>query len=99
MLTPSEYRYFYASHRQRGLLMLSEAERNDAIATLIEAGRTRKQAVQPSVTWPDITIEDAYAISRAVAERRVAKGGRIVGHKVGLTSKAMQRSSKIDEPD
>ena len=79
--------------------MLTEDERQKAVASLIAADKTKKQAIQPSVSWPHIEIEDAYAISGAVAAHRVSEGARIVGHKVGLTSKAMQRSSKIDEPD
>src|SRR5262249_27048809 len=61
--------------------------------------KERKQATQLSTTWPDITIEDAYAISTEVANRKIAAGARLIGHKVGLTSKAMQRSSQINEPD
>lgn len=79
--------------------MLSDAERNDAADRLVEAGRTRKQAVQLSTTWPDMTIEDAYAIQNEVARRRMAGGAKLIGHKIGLTSKAMQRSTMIDEPD
>src|ERR1700753_3355412 len=79
--------------------MMSEADRNKAADILIAAEKTRKQAVQLSKTWPDITMEDAYAISTEVAKRRMADGARLIGHKVGLTSKAMQRSSQIDEPD
>ncbi len=63
------------------------------------AAKARKQAVQISKTWPDISFDDAYAISTEVAKRRVAAGAKLIGHKVGLTSKAMQRSSQIDEPD
>jgi 2-oxo-hept-3-ene-1,7-dioate hydratase len=51
------------------------------------------------VTFPDITFEDAYAISTEVAKRKLTAGARLIGHKVGLTSKAMQQSSQIDEPD
>lgn len=79
--------------------MLSESERNQAIETLLEANRTKKPCVQLSTTWPGITIDDAYAISHGVAKTRLARGARIVGHKIGLTSKAMQASSQIDEPD
>ena len=79
--------------------MLSEADRKKAADILIAAERDRKQAVQLSTTWPDITIEDSYAISSEVARRKIAAGARLIGHKVGLTSKAMQRSSMIDEPD
>jgi len=79
--------------------MLSEADRQKAADILIAAEKDRQQAVQLSVTFPSITIEDSYAISTEVAKRKVAAGARLIGHKVGLTSKAMQRSSQIDEPD
>jgi 2-oxo-hept-3-ene-1,7-dioate hydratase len=79
--------------------MLSNADRNKAADILITAEKERKQAVQLTKTWPDITMEDAYAISTEVANRKIAAGARLIGHKVGLTSKAMQRSSQIDEPD
>ena len=79
--------------------MLSTADRKKAADILIAAEKERKQAVQLSTTWPDITIEDSYAISTEVAQRKIAAGAKLIGHKVGLTSKAMQRSSMIDEPD
>ena len=79
--------------------MMLKADRNKAADTLLAAEKARKQAVQISKTWPDITMEDAYAISTEVAKRKIAAGAKLIGHKVGLTSKAMQRSSQIDEPD
>ena len=79
--------------------MLSDAERKKAADILMAAQRDRKQATQLHITFPDITIEDSYAISTEVAQRKVKAGARLIGHKVGLTSKAMQRSSMIDEPD
>jgi 2-oxo-hept-3-ene-1,7-dioate hydratase len=79
--------------------MMSEADRKKAADTLMAAEKERKQAVQLTKTWPSITMEDAYAISTEVANRKIAAGARLIGHKVGLTSKAMQRSSQIDEPD
>jgi 2-oxo-hept-3-ene-1,7-dioate hydratase len=79
--------------------MLSDADRQKAAAILLAAATERKQAVQLSKTFPAITIEDSYAISTEVAKRKIASGARLIGHKVGLTSKAMQRSSQIDEPD
>ena len=79
--------------------MLSEVDRKKAADILLAAEKERKQAVQLSTTWPDIAIEDSYAISTEVANRKIAAGARLIGHKVGLTSKAMQRSSQIDEPD
>jgi len=79
--------------------MLSDADRNKAADILMNAEKERKQAVQLTKTFPGITIEDSYAISSEVAKRKIAAGARLIGHKVGLTSKAMQRSSQIDEPD
>jgi 2-oxo-hept-3-ene-1,7-dioate hydratase len=79
--------------------MMSDADRRKAADILLAAEKERKQAVQLSTTWPGITIEDAYAISTEVASRKIAAGAKLIGHKVGLTSKAMQRSSQIDEPD
>ena len=79
--------------------MLSNDERARAADILLEAERTRTPAVQLSKTYPHIEIADSYAIQREVTARKVALGRRIIGHKVGLTSKAMQQSSQIDEPD
>ena len=79
--------------------MLSDADRKKAADILMVAQKERKQAVQLHVTFPDITIEDSYAISTDVMQRKVRAGAKLIGHKVGLTSKAMQRSSMIDEPD
>ncbi len=79
--------------------MLSDADRNKAADQLMQAERDRKPAVQLSKTWPDIKIEDSYAISSEVTRRKIAQGAKLIGHKVGLTSKAMQQSSQIDEPD
>src|SRR5712672_1467467 len=79
--------------------MLSDADRKIAADILMNAEKTRQQAVQLSTTFPGITIDDAYAVSTEVANRKMAAGSKLIGHKVGLTSKAMQRSSQIDEPD
>src|SRR5437016_13076194 len=79
--------------------MLSESERKKAVQLLLTAEAERKQMLQLSKTWPHITIEDAYAIQTEIVRHKVAGGAKIIGHKIGLTSKAMQQSSQIDEPD
>jgi 2-oxo-hept-3-ene-1,7-dioate hydratase len=79
--------------------MLSQADRMKAADILMEAHRTKKQATQLHITFPNITIEDSYAISTEVSQRKIKAGAKLIGHKVGLTSKAMQRSSNISEPD
>jgi 2-oxo-hept-3-ene-1,7-dioate hydratase len=79
--------------------VLSKADRDKAADLLMLAEKDRKPVVQLSKTWPDITIEDAYAISSEVTRRKIAAGAQLIGHKIGLTSKAMQQSSQINEPD
>jgi 2-oxo-hept-3-ene-1,7-dioate hydratase len=79
--------------------MLTNEERSRAVDILMEAGRARQPATQLSKTFPHIEIADSYAIQSEVIARRVAEGRRVIGHKIGLTSKAMQQSSQIDEPD
>jgi 2-oxo-hept-3-ene-1,7-dioate hydratase len=53
----------------------------------------------PSFDYPDLDLEDAYAIQRAWVELDVAAGRTVVGHKIGLTSQAMQQQMQIDRPD
>lgn len=79
--------------------MLTPQERLQAVDILMNAERDRRQATLLTDTFPAIEIEDSYAISTAVVERNMAAGARLIGHKVGLTSKAMQASSRINEPD
>lgn len=70
-----------------------------AAARLDQAERTREQVGQFSLEHPSISIEDAYAIQRAWVARKIEAGRKLVGHKIGLTSRAMQVSSNITEPD
>jgi 2-oxo-hept-3-ene-1,7-dioate hydratase len=70
-----------------------------AAVRLHHAEQTRTQIRQVSQDHADITIADAYAIQKAWIELKVAKGRVIKGHKIGLTSKAMQSALNIDEPD
>jgi len=70
-----------------------------AAERLHHAEKTRQQIRQLSLDHPGITIEDAYAIQKAWIEIKVAEGRVVKGHKIGLTSKAMQSALGIDEPD
>lgn len=79
--------------------MLTDAQRHEVVKSLLESHRTKVQGDRPSALFPEIEIEDSYAISSALAAARVKDGAKIIGHKIGLTSKAMQAASKIDEPD
>lgn len=66
---------------------------------LHQAERTRRPVPLLSQSHPGMSVEDAYRVSRAWASLKVAQGRAVVGHKIGLTSKAMQRAAQIDEPD
>jgi len=66
---------------------------------LDDAERSHQQLRQFSLEYPEITVEDAYAIQRAWMRHKLANGRILKGHKIGLTSRAMQRSSNITEPD
>ena len=79
--------------------MLTAQQRQDAADAILKAEQTRLVCPQPSKTWPDMTLEDAYDVQRRWADARLAGGAKIVGRKIGLTSRAMQQASKITEPD
>jgi 2-oxo-hept-3-ene-1,7-dioate hydratase len=68
-------------------------------AELDESEKSRVQVEHFSKRYPGMTIEDGYAISRAWVGMKIAEGRQVRGHKIGLTSRAMQQSSQIDEPD
>ena len=79
--------------------MVSQTDRQKAAEMLLQAERERKPIQQLSTLWPDINFDDAYAVQGLVQGQKIRNGRRLIGHKVGLTSKAMQRSSQITEPD
>ena len=67
-----------------------------------ELNQSEKSHVQIehfSKRYPGMTIEDGYRINRAWMQIKLAEGRTVIGHKIGLTSRAMQVSSQIDEPD
>jgi len=66
---------------------------------LDEAERTNTQLRQFSLEHPEMTIDDAYSVQKAWVDLKLKRGRIIQGHKIGLTSKAMQASSNISEPD
>ena len=79
--------------------MSTEDERRRAAEEILRAERERVPIQQLSRTFPNMEIEDAYRVQDLWAEARIAKGARVIGHKIGLTSRAMQMASKITEPD
>ena len=80
--------------------MMMETSQHVALARELDhAERTRVQVEQFSRRHPTMTIADSYAIQREWVRLQCAAGRRIVGHKIGLTSRAMQIASQITEPD
>ena len=79
--------------------MFSDEQIQAASRRLQHAEQAREQIRQFSLQFPDMTIDDAYAIQKAWVTLKVESGRAIKGHKVGLTSRAMQQSSQINEPD
>ena len=66
---------------------------------LWDADRTAKPVAPLTERYPDLVLEDAYAIQTINIDRRVAAGQRVIGRKVGLTSAPMQKLLGVDEPD
>ena len=66
---------------------------------LAEADRTHGVIPRITARYPEASVEDAYAIQSIWRDRMVASGRRLVGRKIGLTSKAMQQATGITEPD
>ncbi|WP_099251112.1 2-keto-4-pentenoate hydratase [Mycobacterium sp. shizuoka-1] len=79
--------------------MLSVSTRDELAADLAEAERTRVPMTPLTANHPDIDVVDAYEIQLINIRQRIAEGARVVGHKVGLSSEAMQKMMGVDEPD
>lgn len=78
---------------------LESATHKSLAKELVESQATRKPIEQFSRRFPEMTIADSYAIQRAWMQHELASGARVIGHKIGLTSRAMQIASQITEPD
>ena len=79
--------------------MLEPQQIQDAALALDQAERTRVQVRQLTLQYPELTMQDAYAVQQAWVAHKIAAGRRVRGHKIGLTSRAMQTAMNIDTPD
>ncbi len=79
--------------------MLPPSTIGELARELYQARKTRTQVRHFSKRHPGMTIEDGYAIQRAWVALELADGRSVRGRKIGLTSRAMQQASQIDEPD
>lgn len=79
--------------------MLDQSQIEAAASALDAAERERVQTGLLSLKHPDMTMDDAYAVQAAWVKRKIGAGRRVIGWKIGLTSKAMQYALNIDIPD
>src|ERR671919_2834488 len=79
--------------------MLSAEVRDQLAADLAQAERSRVPIAPLTDGNPTIDVVDAYEIQLINIRQRVAEGAKVVGHKVGLSSEAMQKMMNVDEPD
>ncbi len=79
--------------------MLTPQQIAGAVATLHNAELSRVQVRALTLSYPQMDLEDAYAVQKGWVERKLAEGRKVVGYKIGLTSRAMQMAMKIDTPD
>ncbi len=69
-------------------------------ADLLLAAYQSRAAIDPlAETFPGLALDDAYEIQLLQIRRRISAGARVKGHKVGLTSAAMQRQMGVSQPD
>ena len=81
-------------------LAMLDAKTIEAIADeLLEAGRTRTPVPRLTARYPEMTVEDSYAVQQLWRRRNEEAGRTLVGRKIGLTSRAMQAATGITEPD
>lgn len=79
--------------------MLPPDDVTHAANALYDAERNREQISPLSIAYPDMDMDDAYAVQKAWVDRKVDEGRSITGYKIGLTSRAMQMAMNIDTPD
>lgn len=79
--------------------MLTEEQLTRIADDLAEAEKNRTMIPRLTATYPDMTVEDSYAVQKLWRARGEAAGRRLVGRKIGLTSKVMQEATGITEPD
>jgi 2-oxo-hept-3-ene-1,7-dioate hydratase len=81
------------------MLMLPQDTILQLARELYDARKSRTQVRHFSQRFPDMTVDDGYAVQRAWVALEIADGRSIKGRKIGLTSRAMQQASQISEPD
>jgi len=71
---------------------------SDAVQRLVKNRESREVAPPLSETAPDLTLEQGYAIQRALEKTLVERGDRVVGWKAGFTNATLQEAYGVSEP-
>lgn len=82
-----------------GNTALSEDQVADAARRLLAAESDHQPIRQLSLQYPEMTVDDAYRVQRALTAAKLAAGKTVKARKIGLTSRAMQQAVSITEPD
>ena len=77
--------------------MLDDNAVTDAARRLLAASSSRKPIRQLSLQYPDMTVEDAYRVQRALVAAKIAEGRTVRARKIGLTLRAMQQAVSITD--
>jgi len=80
-------------------MTLTPERADELAAALYDARRTRVPVPPLTDGDPSLTLEDAYLVQQGVVRRYLDDGDRVVGYKLGLTSKPMQQMLGVDSPD
>lgn len=78
-------------------LSTDQIETEAALLDTAEISAT--QIRQTTSVYPDMTLDEAYQVQTAWLQRKLKRGEQVVGHKIGLTSRAMQEAMNIATPD
>ncbi|MEY8209456.1 2-oxo-hept-4-ene-1,7-dioate hydratase [Corynebacterium sp. MNWGS58] len=79
--------------------MLSKQQQIAIADELAQAEKDHKPVELLTKRFPEMTVEDSYAVQAEWVRRGIADGRTLVGRKIGLTSKVMQEATGITEPD
>jgi 2-keto-4-pentenoate hydratase len=72
----------------------------DRCAAVLDGAESSRRPIEPLTNrFPGLTVPEAYRIQQANVERRLKRGEHVVGHKIGLTARAMQEMFGVNEPD
>lgn len=80
-------------------MSLSDADVKATAQSLVDAETAGTQVGLLSLQYPELNMDDAYRIQSGIMAHKLSAGRRVIGWKIGLTSKAMQQALNIDIPD